>query len=263
MPELPDVEAVRRFLEAAALRRPIVRVELLAPEMLGGATPGALRRSLAGRALEATHRHGKWLFARAAGGPWLVLHLGMTGDLRQLGPAEDLPVHARLLLAFGDGWRLVLVDQRKLGRIDLAADPAAFAASRGLGPDALGLPAPAFEAALAGRRGAVKTALLDQRVVAGIGSIYADEVCFQAGIHPAARLDRLDRTARLRLARAAGRVLRAAVERGARAERFPRGWLIPWREAGAPCPRSDGVVQRIRVGGRSTYLCPACQGGAR
>lgn len=125
---------------------------------------------------------------------WLVMHFGMTGFLKHYAPPDAAPPHTRMLINFTDGSRLAYDDQRMFGRIALIRDVDAFVAKRGLGPDPVegALDSADFKVRVGKRRGAVKTVLLNQRVIAGIGNLYADEILFQARLHPAVRVDRLD-----------------------------------------------------------------------
>lgn len=259
MPELPDVETFKRYLDATSLHTPIEGVDVES-DILGEVSRRRLGGALRGHPLVKTRRHGKWLFAHVDDGPWLALHFGMTGWLSYAkGPAPDEEDdHVQLLLTFDDGYHLAYHCIRKLGTVDLVDEPDAFVRDEGLGPDALALDADAFGDVL-GTRGGVKTALMRQETLAGIGNIYADEILFQARIHPRVALGDLDADDRRRLHRVLRRVLRRAIERGADPDRLPSSWLLPHREEGASCPRCGGRVDHIEVGGRSTYLCPRCQ----
>jgi len=259
MPELPDVEAYRRHLVATSLRRRIDAVEHVSTEMLTGVSATTLRRKLVGTSLESSRRHGKYLFARTDGGPWLVLHFGMTGRLDCDGRARGDRDHTRFVLALDGGCSLAFEDQRKLGGIWVTDDVDGFIAARHLGPDALMIEKAGFLDALHGRRGAVKATLMNQSIVAGIGNIYADEILFHARVHPRRPVQQLDEGARVQLHRQVRHVLGTAADRNADPGRMPRSWLLPRRTEGEPCPRCGGRVERIRASGRSAYLCPRCQ----
>ena len=259
MPELPEVEWARRRLEAGGLGRRIAAVDLRAPDMLEGARLAALREALEAAALTAARRHGKVLFARAGeGGPWLVMHFGMTGALAIYGEAGQEPGHARLVLDFADGGHLAFDNQRRFGRLELADDPDAHVEAAGLGPDALAIPREAFAARVCGGRGMIKPALMDQEKIAGIGNVWSDEILFQAGIAPDRRADRLPAEARGRLFETMRRVLREAAEAGADPARLPGDWLRPHRDDDT-CPRCGGPLERREVSGRTAHLCPGCQ----
>lgn len=258
MPELPDVEVFRRHLDATSLDREVSRAEVRAGgELLDDVSASTFRRHLQGHAFRRTHRHGKFLLSSLDSGEWVAFHFGMTGFLRALGPEDPEPDHVRLAFHFEDGGRLVYACQRKLGRVGLAEAPEELARERGLGPDALALDGPAFLERLEGRTGRVKPTLMNQSVMAGVGNVYSDEALFQTGLHPERSVDELAEERRLDLQGTLHAVLETAID--IEVTGFPDDWLLPHREEGAPCPRCGGEVRRLRVSGRSAYVCPRCQ----
>ena len=264
MPELPDVENYRRYLQKYALRRTIKRVTVRDKRSLRKTTPQKLNRALARHAFISTKRHGKHLFARLdRNGGWLTMHFGMTGRLAYFGKDVTEPKNDRVRFDFTNGHHLGYVDARLLGRIELIDDVGAFIEQHDLGPDALAIGAAEFSALLDGRRGGLKAALMDQALIAGIGNLYADEILFQCGFHPLMPVGKLSSSDRRRIHRSMRAILRTAVKSGAGSEglyrRLPRTYLIPRRKAGAACPRCGGKVKKIAAAGRSTYLCPRCQ----
>jgi formamidopyrimidine-DNA glycosylase len=259
MPELADVEVYRRYVEATALHRPIVAVEALDELLMGDAPAELVRRTLVGAGFEETARHGKYLFVRLDGRGWLLLHFGMTGDVATF--EGDVPPYARLLLAFRDFGRFALVDVRRLGTIDLAENPESFVERKSLGPDALSASRDEFVGALAGRRGGLKAALMNQHVVAGIGNLYADEVCFRARLDPRVPLRELSERDLRAINRSTRQVLRTAIERKIDRSGLPSSWLLAAREDEDPrCPRDRTALQRTKIAGRTTYFRPRCQG---
>lgn len=261
MPELPDVETWKRYVEAKALHQEISGVRIDASRMLQDVSKAELRRGLEGDRLSSARRHGKYLFAGTERNGWLVLHFGMTGFLRYGNNSEPDPYPPSLVIRFSSGCRLAGMWPRRLGRISLTSDPAAFVESKGLGPDPLvsGMELDAFIALFRQRGGSLKPALMDQKFLAGLGNVYTDEILFQARLHPRASLSDLGEKDLKRLYRAMHHVLDVAIEREADPERLPETWLLPHRNKGASCPRCNGALQRIRIGGRTTYVCPACQ----
>lgn len=262
MPELPDVEIFRQYLQSTALHRTIEKVRVEAPEMLGDVSASRLQERLAGNALGAVRRHGKYLFAAADSAGWLVLHFGMTGYLKAYRDPESAPGHERLVLDLADGYHLAYACPRKLGRIDWCRTPEEFRKQEGLGPDPFGegFGRAAFDELLAGRRGSIKGLLMNQQAVAGIGNIYSDEILFQTGIHPRTRAaDLRERGGGLFDGMMA--VLETAVACRVGERGWPEGWLLPRREPGAACPRCGGRIERIRVVGRNAYVCSRHQSG--
>lgn len=261
MPELPDVEVMRRYAEARVLGRRIGTVSVRPDGMKTGTSEGTLRGALRTHDLRETRRHGKHLFLRSSEerGRWLRLHFGMTGWLHVWdgeGKGEE-PDATRLRVDFEDGGHLAFVCPRKLGEIDLVEDPDAWVEAKGLGPDpmAKGFGLRDVRARLEGRSGAVKATLMNQEVLSGLGNVYTDEALFQAGIDPRVAVDTLDDDAVASLWRAVRRVLENAVEYGADPEAMPDTWLLPHREDGADCPRCGGTIRKTEVSGRATYFC--------
>ncbi|MEU0199580.1 MULTISPECIES: DNA-formamidopyrimidine glycosylase family protein [unclassified Streptomyces] len=258
MPELPDVEGFRQVLESCAKGRVIRGVDVRDAGVLHGVDARRLRDALEGRRFGTPERHGKWLLART-GGPTLVLHFGMTGRL-VCGRADD-PVepHDRVLFTLGGGRQLRFRDQRKLQGLWLAHDEADIDRLLGRqGPDALAVDRGEFEAVLASRRGALKTALTDQSVLAGLGNLLADEILWRARLRPDRPARDLAENDRRRLYSEMRRTLRSSVSAGCVPPRD--SWLTGRRDDGDPqCPRCGTGLRRSRMGGRGTVWCPRCQ----
>lgn len=263
MPELPDVENYGRYLKRHGLNKKIDAVSVASPSILKGVEPAALGRMLHGHAFARTRRHGKHLLAAVDDGRWLAFHFGMTGYLSHFRDGEQDPKHDRLRFDFENGEHLAYVNQRLLGRVEMIDDADRFIRDRKLGPDALAVDEQAFRDGLGAKRGAVKSALMDQTLFAGIGNIYSDEILYHAKVHPKTRTDALDERTVGRLYREMRRVLETAIEKGAGtedvAQRVPRTWLLPRRRRGAACPRCGGSIDTLKVQGRTAYFCPGCQ----
>jgi len=259
MPELPDVEVYRRRLAHAGLHRPIDRVRVRDSTVLRGFSSQRVTRALRGHRLVDTSRRGKHLCAAMSDPATLVMHFGMTGVLQVHDRLHEPGPHERRAVEFRDGGVLSIVDQRKLGFVTVVDDVTAYCHDHDLGPDALALGLGDLRALLRGYRGGVKSLLMEQSSIAGIGNIYSDEIVFQARIDPRRPAASLDDAAVRRLHRQMSRVLRLAADRGADPSRFPEGWLLRHRQHHAPCPRGNGQIQKIRLGGRGAYYCPACQ----
>lgn len=271
MPELPEVETVRRQLDAALPGRTIVDcwVSPDAPQLLRGITPETFAKAVRGRSIRAVRRRGKWLIVDLSGELALVMHLRMTGRifLRHPDDPEDPYLRARLRLA--DGAEIRWCDVRKFGTWDLVADPREVTGAQGPEPLEADFRADEIVASAAGRRAPIKSFLLDQRRVAGLGNIYADEALWESGIHPLRPAGSITAEEAAVLRTAIVRVLLESLESGGssmrdyldtagRAGRFQERWRIYKRE-GQPCLRCASEVQKIVVGGRGTRYCPACQ----
>lgn len=278
MPELPEVEVVRRDLEHQVVGRRLRRVEVHgARSVRRHGAAGLPTARLRGRTVTAVDRRGKYLLLRLDDPTVVVVHLGMSGQLRWAASArERRPPHTHVVWTFEGGGQLRFVDPRTFGEVFVsAADPATGAvpelAHLGADPLEVAERPGALAALLDARRTKLKPLLMDQRVLAGIGNIYSDEILFAAGLRgdrPAASLTPAEVG---RLAAAAAAVLRAAVaHRGSsladaqyvdlagRPGRYRDCHAVYDRE-GAPCPRCGRRVVRQRWSGRSTFGCPGCQ----
>ena len=265
MPELPDVELYKRHLDATCLGLTIRHVVVGDARILADVSATELAHRLEGARINASRRHGKHLLVDLGAPGWLTLHFGMNGSLEHFTDGEDDPPYDRVRFDFADGHHLAYVNPRLLGRVGLAPDADAFVAAEGLGPDALDLrfDLATFERSLGGRRRDVKSLLMDQKVVAGIGNIHSNEILFQARLNPRTRCDRLDAGMRQCLFSRIKEVLETAIASGAGAERLvdrlPGLFLIPHREKGGRCPRCGGEITSAKFSGRTAYDCPRCQ----
>ncbi|MEF8787997.1 MAG: DNA-formamidopyrimidine glycosylase family protein [Planctomycetota bacterium] len=260
MPELPDVAYFERYLASTALHQLIREAEVRDEGIVEDISGEGLAAAARGRSMEQTRRHGKNLFVALGNGPWLVLHFGMTGFPRYFRRPESRPEHVRILFHLEDGWKLAYDCQRRLGHAGITQDPGGYIERKGLGSDALLADEDERYAALKRRRGRLKSVLMNQEALAGIGNLYADEILFQCGLHPLRRLDELsDRQVR-RLSEVTGDVLACAVERNADRDLLPGHYLLTARRRSNCCPRCGTDLEDIKVGQRTTYFCPRCQG---
>ncbi len=280
MPELPEVETVMRGLASRLEGRRIARAELARAD-LRWKLPQDLAPALSGAHVLGFRRRAKYILMRLAGGRSVLIHLGMSGRMR-IGREAEPAAHEHLVMWTDDGWRIGFIDPRRFGMLDLVATDAedAHRLLAGLGPEPLGneFSEAALSAALAGRRTPIKAALLDQRVVAGLGNIYVSEALFRARISPrriaatvaGARAARLLPAIRETLAEAiaaGGSSLRDYVQPHGELGYFSHAWRVYGRE-GEPCPECPdlrggtptcGGVRRIVQAGRSTFHCPRLQ----
>jgi formamidopyrimidine-DNA glycosylase len=295
VPELPEVEVVRRGLDAHVTGRTITEVEVLHPRAVRRHLPGPadLAARLADRAMVAARRRGKYLwleldaaspqtaeeFAGTAGdGEALVVHLGMSGQMLVQPPGAPDEKHLRVRVRFDDGGpELRFVDQRTFGGVamaelvEVAGDrlplPVAHIARDPLDP---AFDAEAVVAAMLRRRSEVKRALLDQSLVSGIGNIYADEALWRSRLHGSRPTERLTRTQAATLLAATAEVMREALTAGGtsfdalyvnvngQSGYFDRS-LAVYGQDGLPCPRCGSPVRREPFMNRSSYSCPRCQ----
>ncbi|MCL4686512.1 bifunctional DNA-formamidopyrimidine glycosylase/DNA-(apurinic or apyrimidinic site) lyase [Myxococcota bacterium] len=290
MPELPEVEVTRRRIAPLLLGRSIRTVATTSPSYFFLTPPVRLRRALAGRRAEALERRGKYLIAPLDDGSRLVLHLGMTGQLfssavtsprllraaargglapeAQHGFAPD--EHTHLRLGFDDaGPEVWMRDARKFGKVLWLAPGASDPRLDRLGPDALTASGAQLFAASRRRRIAIKSLLLDQAVLAGVGNIYADEALHGAGVRPSRAAARVTRVECERLAAALRRVLLRSIETGGSSIRDyigPDGIDGAYQDerrvygrTGEPCLVCATPLRRRVIGARSSHFCPRCQ----
>ena len=281
MPELPEVETVMRGMRAHLEGHTIIRAEMRRPD-LRWAMPPELATRLRGARLEGFRRRGKYILMRLDGGDSMLLHLGMSGrvNLVRLDPAVPVVVgrHEHVVIETEQGCRFGLVDPRRFGAIDLlpTAGEDAHRLLAGLGPEPLepGFGPSVLAAALAARRTSLKAALLDQRVVAGLGNIYVCEALFRARLSPERESGSVGRAAVGRLVVAIRAVLEEAITAGGSSLRdyvqpdgelgfFQHAWRVYGR-AGEGCPDCPGLpacpgIGRIVQGGRSSFFCPRLQ----
>jgi formamidopyrimidine-DNA glycosylase len=189
----------------------------------------------------------------------------MTGALYFVRSLDQEPPFTRVRLDFANDGHLKYTNKRMIGRVDLVEDTADFIIKQKLGPDALDprFDFFAFQAAVRGLTRNVKSVLMDQQIVAGIGNIYSDEILFQARINPATHIDQLTPAQPKHLFLEMRKVLKTAIAHGAGSEEFiermPKGVLLPERKKGGSCPRCGSLLKVLKVGGRTAYFCPHCQ----
>jgi formamidopyrimidine-DNA glycosylase len=264
VPELPEVEAVRRMLEPALVGVRIAGVEVRRANLRIPFPPGFGDR-LAGQQVTTLTRRAKYLLATLSSGETLLVHLGMSGDFRvERGTLSDQGPHDHVVLVMASGATVTFNDPRRFGLMDLVPRGALteHPVLGQLGPEPL---SPEFDAvalaqACRKKKVALKVALLDQRVVAGLGNIYASEALHVAGLSPRRKAATLatasgrPRPAATRLAAAIVKVLTRAIDK-------PASRFRSYERAGEPCPRRGcgGTIKRIVQAGRSTFYCPTCQ----
>lgn len=273
MPELPEVETVRRSLAPHVVGRRVAAVEARAVRLRGGLDPEAWRAAAVGATVASLSRRGKYLladFGRTTG----VIHLGMSGRLALVRPEVACVAHTHLRIRFGDDLELRFIDPRRFGMAVVvgAGDVGAFPGLAELGVDALdGEIRGALAAAAARSASPIRALLLDQTVLAGLGNIYANEALARSGIHPLRRSSSLSRARVARLAEAVTAVLREALAAGGttledggfsdaagNAGYFAMQLAVYGRE-GQPCGRCGTPVVRRVASGRSVFFCPRCQ----
>jgi formamidopyrimidine-DNA glycosylase len=277
MPELPEVETVVRSLQAVLPGRRIVNVRLGKTDFIED--PAAFERDLPGSRIRSVRRHGKFLVLALEGSDpatWtssLLIHLGMTGQIRVDSPQAPVSPHTHVFLALDDGRELRYVDIRRFGKMRLLAGDSPEAPLEKLGLDPLEITVDQFIALVKSRRARIKALLLDQTVLRGMGNIYSDESLWRARIHPTRIGAELKPAQLTRLYRAMRDILNEAIRlRGSSisdyvdADGSPGEFQLrhrAYQRLGKKCFRRDGIIRRAIVAGRSSYYCPACQPAPR
>ncbi len=273
MPELPEVETTRRDLVPQLVGRRIVGLELHWPRTLDRPPSRAEAEALlVDQPITGLRRRGKYLLIDLQGGAILVIHLRMSGRLGVVAAESQEPVHLRAALLLDDGMALRFVDMRKFGRLYVLTGASELDDLLvNVGPEPLEdeLTLAAFRERLAQRRTRLKALLLDQRFLAGLGNIYVDEALFRAGLHPLRSAAELTARETARLYEACRMALTVAINNGGTTFRSYRdGWgrrgrhrelLLVYDRQDQPCYVCGGEIEKLRVAGRGTHLCPVCQ----
>ena len=264
MPELPEITVLARQMKQALLGKRIASVEVLQPKCLN-VTEEAFREALTGAAIRDVTHHGKWIPCETTRG-WLLLCLGMGGEVL-LVTRDTLPDKHRLVLDFDDGTALA-INFWWFGYAHYVADLSDHRMTARLGPDALNLTLEAFRSLLQGRRGGVKSFLLNQARIAGIGNVYVQDPLFKAKIHPLRTIDSLSDKEVEALWEALRETLQESINLGGSAwemdlygkkGRWDSSFFrVAYRE-GKPCPVCGSEVQKIKTGSTSSHVCPQCQ----
>jgi formamidopyrimidine-DNA glycosylase len=264
MPELPEIVTLARDMQNGLVGRTISGIQALQPKCLNKPETD-FREALVGAEILAITPRGKWLQMETTQG-WLLLNLGMGGEIL-LTRRDRLPEKVRVIFDLVDGAALA-VNFWWFGQAHHVADLADHAMTAGLGPNALELTLDAFRELLRGRRGGIKSFLLNQKRIAGIGNVYVQDPLFKAGIHPLRRINTLSDEETEALWQALRQTLQESIDHGGshweqnlhgEHGRWDSSFLrVAYRE-GKPCPTCGTTVEKIKTGSTSTHICPACQ----
>jgi formamidopyrimidine-DNA glycosylase len=264
MPELPEITMFAHDMQAELVDRTIVSIDVLQPKCLNLPVE-KFQAALVGARIFGVTSHGKWLRLETTQG-WLLLNLGMGGEIL-LATRDSLPEKYRLIFDLADGAALV-VNFWWFGYAHHIGDPADHPMVSKLGPDFMSLDLDGFRHLLEGRRGAIKTFLLNQSRIAGIGNVYVQDPLFKAGIHPLRPINTLTAAEIESLYRAIRETLQESIDHGgSHWEQNLNGehgqwddsfFLVAYRE-GQPCPTCGTPVEKIKTGSTSTHICPVCQ----
>ena len=258
MPELPEVETYKTYLDSTSLHQKITAIDC-ADDRLLKKDISEFEDSLIGTSLTETERIGKYLFVKTSGGKVLVMHFGMTGRLEYYKDTDSRPKYAHIVYSFDSGFHLGFLNKRKFGWNDLADSVDEYQEETGLSNDASKLTLKEFKASLSTRRTYIKPVIMDQSVAAGIGNWLADEVLYQSRIHPEKRVEDMGEDEIERLFETMKEVIEVTVEKEAVYRNFPEDYFIHIRKQGAICHHTGEKIKKKKVGGRATYFSPSWQ----
>ncbi|MGD1848773.1 MAG: Fpg/Nei family DNA glycosylase [Salibacteraceae bacterium] len=254
MPELPEVEIFRRYFERTSLQQSVTQIDFLDDKVLS-TDAAEIESALVNHTFFATTRIGKYLFAQIDSGKFLLFHFGMTGSLSYYQASIDPPKFSRLIIQFDTGYHLAFVCPRKFGRIELVTNLKEYQGKKKLGPDFLTIDKNGFKTAIQKRMTKIKPALLEQKHFAGIGNWIADEMLFQAKIHPERLCKSLTNRDLNLLFNSGIQTIEEAIAHDTHYGSFPDFMFVNHRKEGAKCPRCGAEVIRMVVGGRGTFIC--------
>jgi formamidopyrimidine-DNA glycosylase len=271
MPELPEVETVVRGLRKTVIGNKVKNVKIIFPGIVKQDLKN-FRKDVNETEIVEIRRRGKFILIDLSNGKTILAHLGMTGNFLLVKPSTPLNRHDHLILGFNKNPKeLRYNDQRKFGRIKSFSTTKAknVADLSRLGPEALDISSSEFINLFREKKGRIKSSLLDQQIIAGLGNIYADESLFEAKIHPAQRIDRLSLQKLKKLHQAIQKILKKAIKAGGSSienylnvdgeiGNFQLQHRVYGRE-GLSCKRCGTKIKRIKISQRSSYFCPRCQ----
>ncbi|WMJ73999.1 DNA-formamidopyrimidine glycosylase family protein [Cytophagaceae bacterium ABcell3] len=249
MPELPDVEIYKQYFEEHFLNKKVKDVEVLNSKV----APDFPKQALIGHTFTEASRTGKYLMAKLDHGKILSLHFGMTGFLKYT--EAESPEYTHFIIHFENGSSMAFSDTRKLGHINVFDNATDFISNYQLGPDALEISKEAFLALVLSKSGMIKSTLTNQKYIAGIGNVYADEILYQASIHPQTRCKSLSNEEVEHLYHCMRDVLTQSIKASAIPDNLPKNFLTPKRGEQDTCPEGRGSIKKLKVAGRSTYIC--------
>jgi len=259
MPELPEVETFKKYFDGTSLHQKIERVEVRDDKIIRNLNGDEFISKLTNRTFLDTYRRGKYLFARMDNEEYLQLHFGMTGDLNYYELDEDRTKHERFVFYFSNHQRLGFDCPRKFARINYIENLEEYILKVGLGPDAMEISESEFLAAAKNKKGTIKGFLLNQKILAGVGNLYADEICYQTRIHPGSQVGAIPAKKLKAVFIAMRKILKIALEHAAHYKEYPENWFWEWRKEGVISPDGKEKVSWDKIGGRTTYFFPKYQ----
>jgi len=253
LPELPDVEYLRKITDKALKNKKIESVTTHKSRVYKS-SPQAVRKHLQDATTEQTKRRGKHLLLELNNDYHLILHFGMTGYVNFI--EKEPPKHSHLIFHLKNSKDFAYVCIRKLGKIEITKDPQKYFKKNNIGKDAMDIELEKFLELLGKKRGSVKSAFMDQSLFSGMGNIYTDELLFQTGIYPKKNIRKIDKKTLEKNFHKMKEILSIAIDSDAKPKKMPSDFLLHRRKEGAKCHLcKKGKIQKIKVNGRSTYFC--------
>jgi len=261
MPELPEVVYFKKYIDATSLHQQLSDVEIENDTILSGITPAGLQKHLKECQFQSTSTHGKYLFIRTDKGCELMMHFGMTGEPVYYKQPDEKPGYPRVTFHFANGYHLAFNCMRMLGEVGIVESRESFIREKDLGPDAYSeaFDLTTFHELLSDKRGMVKSALMDQSFIAGIGNECSDEILYQAGIHPKTTIAGLSDSNINLIYEKMQEVIEEKIDSNMEHRKLPDSYILSHREEGSKCPKCGGTIEKIKVSGRNGYYCPKCQ----
>jgi len=257
MPELPEVAYQKMYLDSTSLHQKIAKVEMGADKIFQSPKKD-FKEVLMNNEFVSTSQIGKYLLLEMKEHGFLVIHFGMTGKLDFFNH-DEVHKHAQLTLAFESGSKLSFICPRKFGKLFLTESLESFRNQKKLGPHATEISEEEFQHLFDAKKGNIKTALMDQSFIAGLGNLYVDEMLYQSGIHPKSKSENLDKKDLSKMYANMIEILGTVTKSKTEGNAIPEDYLRNHRTAGEDCPNGNGKIEMIKIGGRSTYFCPDCQ----
>ncbi len=261
MPELPEVETFKRYLDTTSLKQVITKVKINDNRVLNS-NDNFFKKSIINKQFESTSRHGKHLFVYLKP-KFLIMHFGMTGDLEYYSKNDEEPKYSKVIFQFENGFNLAYTSLRMFGRLEVAETIEDFVEKKKLGPDAFKMSLDEFQGALRHRTAIAKNALLNQSIIAGIGNLYSDEILFRTKLHPKSKLDDLEEEKVKELFVNIKDVLRFGIEKEGDLSVYPKNFIIPHRKKEEHCPICNKELNYLDISGRRSFFCPNCQKDSR
>ncbi|GAA0872426.1 formamidopyrimidine-DNA glycosylase [Gangjinia marincola] len=258
MPELPEVHGYKVYIDSTCLHNTITSFVCRDTKLLKQ-PENDFKEHLIGKKLIGTQRIGKYLFVKTSGDKILVMHFGMTGRPNYYKDPEDRPKFGHIVLGFDNDFHFAFENKRKFGWWNLIDSIKDYKAEKGLSDDARELSLEEFKTSLENRKTHIKKVIMDQSVAAGVGNWMADEILYQAKIHPKKKVNDMTEVDIKNVFDAMKNVIEVAIKHDSHYSDFPDDFFIHIRKEGEPCHHTGAEIQKIKVGGRTTYFSPEWQ----